>query len=87
MNEDTDAVFTALQNDEILYGEVESAAWYAATVAADEDAFHDELMDELSRIITDNRHVIPGFSHTEPIEYENVSASDIADCFKYDDYR
>jgi len=85
VNEDTEAVFEALQNDECLYLECERAARLAA-VGNDEQDFRAELAESLRRITEDNRQYIPDFSNTDPIEYHNVDYDDIASLYRLEDY-
>jgi hypothetical protein len=87
MNDDTSLVFEGIENDETLYSEAESAANYAGTVATDAEEFYTELASELERIATDNRDALPGFSNSEPIEYENVDYDEMARLYDYDTYR
>jgi len=86
VNDDTDAVYEGLQNDESLYLECERAARRAA-VANDESEFRAELAGALQRIVAENKEFIPDFSNCDPIEYDNVDYDDMAELFDYDDYR
>lgn len=87
MNEDTDMLYEGLANDEFLYRECERAASFAGMTAKTEDEFIDLLADSLAEIAERNRDIIPGFSNSEPIEYENVDYDEIAREYKYADYR
>lgn len=86
MNEDTAMLYEGLANDETLYRECERSANYAGIVSDNEDDFHAELADEIKRIADDNREFIPGFSKSEPIEYDLVDYDEIARLYKYADY-
>lgn len=87
MNDDTDMLYESMENDEFLYNEMEAAAAYAGTVSDNETEFYTVLAGEIERIANENRDGIPGFSLTEPIEYENVDYQDIAEIYNYDEYR
>lgn len=87
MNEDTDAVHTALVNEEYLYRECESAANYAGFTADSEDEFFETLAAEIRALAESNRDLIPGYSYTEPIDYELVDWEEIARTYSYDSYR
>jgi hypothetical protein len=87
MNDNTDALHTALANDEVLYSELESRARYAGAVAKDEGEFFEILADEIWEVACDNSEHIPGYSHTEPIDYTEVNWEEIARTYEYNDYR
>lgn len=87
MNDDTEMLYQGMENDEIIYDEMESAARYAGAVSGDQIEFHDVLAGEIERIANENRDVLPGFSLTEGIDYSLVDYQEIAELYNYDDYR